>query len=403
MTDVLNLWLHGEHLGTVQQLRTGWTRLRFSDDAVQQWGVGTRLLSYSLPMANRRLDTEDVANFLDNLLPEGAARAQFEQRYRLRPGDAFGLLTRIGVECAGAVQLTVDDVPPDGRLVPLTDAETTRIVTELPTLSAPEGGTLSASLGGVQSKVLLTRTGDGWAWPAAGAMSTHIIKPEPTDPHVPIRRIIEYEHWAMSLAAAAGIPAARTELMRFGDRLALVVERYDRAGGRRLHQEDFAQALGIRAGDKYEATDEPASRLSRIADGPGLEAQDPASFRRELLRLVTFNLLVGNGDAHAKNYSLILRDGVFELAPAYDVAPVFYVNPRFSDFGMRLAGQRNLRYLNGTHLLDEAVQWGMSRQQAQDVVAETVEGVRGGLERVSIDDLVEPIADRVLSRAVSLL
>ena len=402
MTDVLNLWLHGEHLGTVQQLRTGWTRLRFSDDAVQQWGVGT-LLSYSLPMANRRLDTEDVANFLDNLLPEGAARAQFEQRYRLRPGDAFGLLTRIGVECAGAVQLTVDDVPPDGRLVPLTDAETTRIVTELPTLSAPEGGTLSASLGGVQSKVLLTRTGDGWAWPAAGAMSTHIIKPEPTDPHVPIRRIIEYEHWAMSLAAAAGIPAARTELMRFGDRLALVVERYDRAGGRRLHQEDFAQALGIRAGDKYEATDEPASRLSRIADGPGLEAQDPASFRRELLRLVTFNLLVGNGDAHAKNYSLILRDGVFELAPAYDVAPVFYVNPRFSDFGMRLAGQRNLRYLNGTHLLDEAVQWGMSRQRAQDVVAETVEGVRGGLERVSIDDLVEPIADRVLSRAVSLL
>lgn len=234
-------------------------------------------------------------------------------------------------------------------------------------------------------------------------MSTHIIKPEPTDPHVPIRRIIEYEHWAMSLAAAAGIPAARTELMRFGDRLALVVERYDRAGGRRLHQEDFAQALGIRAGDKYEATDEPASRLSRIADGPGLEAQDPASFRRELLRLVTFNLLVGNGDAHAKNYSLILRDGVFELAPAYDVAPVFYVNPRFSDFGMRLAGQRNLRYLNGTHLLDEAVQWGMSRQQAQDVVAETVEGVRGGLERVSIDDLAEPIADRVLSRAVSLL
>lgn len=403
MTDVLNLWLHGEHLGTVQQLRTGWTRLRFSDDAVQQWGVGTRLLSYSLPMANRRLDTEDVANFLDNLLPEGAVRAQFEQRYRLRPGDAFGLLTRIGVECAGAVQLTVDDVPPDGRLVPLTDAETTRIVTELPTLSAPEGGTLSASLGGVQSKVLLTRTGDGWAWPAAGAMSTHIIKPEPTDPHVPIRRIIEYEHWAMSLAAAAGIPAARTELMRFGDRLALVVERYDRAGGRRLHQEDFAQALGIRAGDKYEATDEPASRLSRIADGPGLEAQDPASFRRELLRLVTFNLLVGNGDAHAKNYSLILRDGVFELAPAYDVAPVFYVNPRFSDFGMRLAGQRNLRYLNGTHLLDEAVQWGMSRQRAQDVVAETVEGVRGGLERVSIDDLVEPIADRVLSRAVSLL
>ncbi len=403
MTDVLNLWLHGEHLGTVQQPRTGRTRLRFSDDVVQQWGIGTRLLSYSLPMTNRRLDTEDVANFLDNLLPEGAVRAQFEQRYRLRPGDAFGLLTQIGVECAGAVQLTVDDVPPDGRLVPLTDAETTRIVTELPTLSAPEGGTLSASLGGVQSKVLLTRTDDGWAWPAAGAMSTHIIKPEPTDPHVPIRRIIEYEHWAMSLAAAAGIPAARTELMRFGDRLALVVERYDRAGGRRLHQEDFAQALGIRAGDKYEATDEPASRLSRIADGPGLEAQDPASFRRALLRLVTFNLLVGNGDAHAKNYSLILRDGVFELAPAYDVAPVFYVNPRFSDFGMRLAGQRNLRYLNGTHLLDEAVQWGMSRQRAQDVVAETVEGVRGGLERVSIDDLVEPIADRVLSRAVSLL
>ncbi len=154
-----------------------------------------------------------------------AVRTQLEQQYQVRPGDTFGLLRHIGGECAGAVQLTTGGEPQNGHLVPLSEAEVVAIVEDLPTLAAPKGETVSASLGGVQSKVLLTRTADGWAWPAAGAMSTHIIKPEPIDPSVAVPEIIEYEHWAMRLAAAAGLSVAQSELVRFGDQLALVVER----------------------------------------------------------------------------------------------------------------------------------------------------------------------------------
>ena len=247
--------------------------------------------------------------------------------------------------------------------------------------------------------MLLTRTAQGWAWPAAGAMSTHIIKPEPSDPQAAIPDIIEYEHWTMRLAAAAGLEAARSELVHFGDRLALVVERYDRVGGKRLHQEDFAQALGIRPGAKYEPADENPGRLRRIAAGPGSEAADPAGFRRRLLQLLTFNVIAGNGDAHAKNYSMIINDGLFSLAPAYDVAPVFYLNDRFNNFGMRVADQRSLKYITAAHLIDEAVSWGFDEWSAQDLVAETAESIRDALPKAPAEPSSAGVPDRIEQRA----
>lgn len=399
---ILHMWLHGQHLGEVEQLRNGSNRLRFTDEAMARWGIGTHLLSFSLPLTSRRVESQVLDDYLDNLLPEGAVRAQLEQQHRVRPGDAFGLLSHIGAECAGAVQLAAGDQPPAGRLVPLSDAEVVQIVSDLPTLAAPAGEQVTASLGGIQSKVLLTRTEQGWAWPAAGAMSTHIVKPEPSDPQTPIPAIIEWEHWALQLARAAGLPAASSELVRFGDRLALVVERYDRVDGRRLHQEDFAQALGVRPGAKYEPAGDQASRLSRIAAGPGSEASNPARFRSELLQLVTFHALVGNGDAHAKNYSMLITEGLFSPAPAYDVAPVFYLNDRFSNFGMRVAGQRSLKYLTGRHLVDEAVTWGLRERTAREVVAETADAVRSALGTAPAEPSGPEVSGRIERRTVEL-
>lgn len=401
--DVLNVWLSGEQLGEVEQLRTGGSRLRFSSEAVSRWGLGTRLLSYSLPLTNRRVESEALDDYLDNLLPEGAIRAQLEQRYRVRPGDAFGLLRHLGGECAGAVQLIAGDQPPSGHLVALNQDEVARIVAELPTVAAPPGEDVGASLGGIQGKVLLTRTPNGWAWPAAGALSTHIIKPEPNDPQAPIPEIIIYEHWTLQLAAAVGIRAARSELTRFGDRLALVVERYDRMDGRRLHQEDFAQALAIRPGAKYEPDNEPTSRLASIATGPGAESADPAAFRRQLLRLVTFNLLVGNGDAHAKNYSMLIEEGLFSLAPAYDLAPVFYLNDRYNNFGMRVGGQRNLKHLTIEHLTAEACSWGLRTATVRTVISDLRESVLRALDTTPADPGGGAVTAQIAQRARTFL
>lgn len=376
-----HVWLHGHHLGEIERLRSGRARLRFDSEALQRWGVGARPLSYSLPLTSRRVESLALETYLVNLLPEGAVRAQLEREYRVHPGDALELLGHIGAECAGAVQITCTDVVATGTPVPLSSHEVDRIVEELPTLTPPPGQQVTASLGGVQSKVLLTRTEQGWAWPADGAISTHLIKPAPSDPGAPIPLIVEYEEWALRLARAAGVPAASATLETFGERQALVIERYDRRGGRRLHQEDAAQALGIRPEDKYEPASS-AGRLTALARGPGAEAAVPSRFRAELLRLVVFNVLVGNGDGHAKNYSLMIDDGVFSIAPCYDVAPVYYVNPRFGDAGMRVAGQRQLRYIGGEHLVREAVRWGVDEAEARAMVAETAQGVLQALEAV---------------------
>lgn len=137
----------------------------------------------------------------------------------------------------------------DGYLRPLDDAEFARLVSELPTLDPPDDLTVTASLGGVQAKVLLHRTESGWAWPADRALSTHIVKPELLG-GTGIEDLVRLEHWTLLLAQASGVPAARSELIAVDGRDVIVVERYDRTGGRRSHQEDLAQVLGLAAQGK---------------------------------------------------------------------------------------------------------------------------------------------------------
>lgn len=391
----LEVWLSGRHLGELERLRTGASRLRFDPEATAEFGVGSRLLSFSLPTTTKRVQARELEVFLSNLLPEGPVRAQLERRYGVAPRDDFGLLAHIGQECAGAIQFTHPGTEPGpGRLVPLTAEEVADIVQDLPTLSVPDGAEVTASLGGVQSKALLTETPAGWSWPTDGAMSSHLVKPEPTDPSAPVARIVELEHWALDLARRSGVRTAEASLERFGDRLALVVRRYDRADGRRLHQEDFAQALALAPGDKYEPAEPGPGRLRRVAQGVAPHTADPGAFWSDLLTAVAFNVLVGNGDAHAKNYSLLLDAGTFALAPVYDVAPIFYVDARFRNFGMSVAGQRSLTHLTVGHLLDEAVAWGMEPERAREVVGALAGRVLEALGTTSTDGLTRPVADR---------
>lgn len=383
MNRLLHVWLRGEHLAELEQLRNGRLRMRYDDAALDTYGIGARPLSLSLPLTDRRVQGDHLERFLDNLLPEGGVRGALEREHGIRPGDTFALLARIGRECAGAIQLTSEEDPAtDGRLVPLDGAEVDRIVSNLPTLDPPEGEVVSASLGGIQSKVLLSRTPDGWAWPAAGAASTHIIKPEPVTDVGPAD-LIRWEDWALRLARAAGLPAARTELADFDGRLALVVERFDRVGGRRTHQEDFTQALGIASRDKYESGNRDG-RLRAVAHAAGTEARDPTAFVADLVAQVAFNLVVGNGDAHSKNYSLGIDEAAtFSLTPLYDVAPVYLLNAIYQNFGHSVDGTSRLRYLSAEHLLREATTWGAGPEVVRRAVERVATQVRAALVEVT--------------------
>lgn len=401
----LHVWLHGRPVGVVEQLRNRALRLRFDPDMVREYGVGACPLSLSLPLTTKRVEGAPLERWLDNLLPESSVRGALERQHAIRPGDTFALLGVIGQECAGAVQFTHSDSPPGpGRLRELTTAEVNQIVRDLPTIDPPDDLPIGASLGGVQAKVLLTRTPTGWAWPVDGAMSTHIVKPEPTT-DVVVADLIEHEAWAMRLATRAGLTAATAEVTDFDGRRAIVVERYDRHDGRRTHQEDFAQALGVATRDKYESFAAPPGRLARIAELAADQSADPRALRRDLLRVVTFNLAIGNGDAHSKNYSLqIDRAPQVALAPIYDAAPVFLLNERLAHFGHAVGGQVRLPYITAEHLVDEAEGWGMRRALAAQTVAEVLEAVAAAAPGTTITPGVDlRVVEGVQRRAERLL
>lgn len=169
------------------------------------------------------------------------------------------------------------------------------------------------ALAGSQGKFALERFDGRWTWPNAKHPSTHIVKPS----YERFCDVPLVEDVTMHLAAACGLDVARSFVRSFGEDQAYVVERFDRevcADGqvRRIHVEDFTQALGVSRHAKYSMTAADAfALLKRLSNG--------GSLVREWAKQLVFNTLVGNCDAHGKNYSLFLRsNGSVELCPLYD-------------------------------------------------------------------------------------
>ena len=408
----LDVWLYGHHVATLTEPRPFRYRLEWTVAALDRFGTGARPLSLSLPVGTRPItdgDHRPVSAFLEGLLPEGNLRRHLAAIYNVTAIDKMELLAHIGQECAGAIQfLPRGEVPGAGIVRPLTSLEVDRLIADLPTYHPPEGSHLQASLAGLQDKVLLTAMpGGGWGWPEGGAASTHIVKPEPlTDAVVP--HLIESEDWALRLADAAGMPAAQSRLATFDGRAAIVVTRYDRGpDGRRIHQEDLCQALGLDPQAKYESVAEyeaRRSRLSRVVALAANRAEDPAAFRLALLRAVVFNVMIGNGDAHSKNYSLLLDErGAVSLAPLYDTAPVMDLDRRFRGTSHVINGKTSIDTVTVADLVQEASTWGISVPAAEQEVRETMLRVRDAVSQVEPPEAINGIRERMTARWIRTL
>lgn len=399
--NTLAVWLHGIHVAELTRLRNGRLRLMWTPEAIAHWGEGACPLSLSLPTTVRRVQGAHLERYFEGLLPESPLRGQLERENGVAPDDVFGLLRALGAECAGAVQvLPSGTAPPSGTLRLLSDAEVGSVVSDLPTLPVADDLPMTASLGGIQAKVLLTATPDGWAWPLGGAASTHIVKPEPISDAV-IPDLVRLEDWTMRLARAAGVSAATTEIQEFDGRTAIVVERYDRVDGVRIHQEDLAQGLGLATRDKYEQERSPG-HLAALANQATEHAADPETFLDALLEQVTFNVIVGNGDSHAKNYSYIIdAQARLHPAPMYDAAAVHLVVPRYDRSGLAVNGKTRLRYIKPGDLAAESATWGRPIEQSRALVDDVVERVRRAAK--DIDDDPCKVREKVLDRVADLV
>jgi serine/threonine-protein kinase HipA len=195
---------------------------------------------------------------------------------------------------------------------------------------------------------------------------------------------VENEAFCMRLARNLGLPVADIETIRVGERALIVVSRYDRlvdADGHveRVHQEDLCQATRTPPQKKYQEDGGPSLRsLATI-----LSATDPASLGT-LLRAVVLHVLVGNGDAHAKNYSLLHEpSGALRLAPLYDVmSTLFYRDDRLA---MYVDDVRRTDRVTVGRIVKEASSWGMARTTASETLNELLERVPAAVQQAEID------------------
>ncbi len=366
--------LGDDHVATLRSTRDG-LQLAYLPETVSRLGVGGVCLSMALPVTGRRITGASVEWWAEGLLPEGEARTVLEDRFGVRRGDTFGLLAEVGRDCAGAVTFVRDG--DDGRepsLDPLSDDDLERRIADLPQHPLGASDDTPVSLAGLQHKLLLVRTEQGWARPLHGRPSTHILKPDPFERP----GLISAEALVMTAARLAGIDVAAVELVHIGDRDVLVVERFDRRteGDRvvRVHQEDGCQALGIDPGrdHRYERPhhrDSPSyGRLARLLLD---HAIDPRAEQSKLARAMVLHIASGNTDAHARNHGFLLERGTAGFAPVYDAAPTIEFSTTWR-CALTVFGQDRLESVTGRHLALEARSWTPLRDDGPEAVAETL-------------------------------
>lgn len=379
MTDTLTVWWGHDIVGSLALNRQGDSSFSYAETWLAK--PATRAISLSLPLRAEPFSRRESRPFFEGLLPEESQRAAIARALGLSTGSEFRLLEALGGEVAGALSLWPEgerppvEAPSTQSATPLDDDALIDILNRLPTRPMLAGETgLRLSLAGAQTKLPVVVDKGRIALPAPGQASTHILKP----PIEHFEGTTENEAFAMRLARQVGLSVAEVDYRCIRGRAFLLVERYDRIAGngrvKRLHQEDFCQALGFPSSRKYAADGGPVLR-----DCFGLLRSSATRPAREVLKLfdaAIFNLIIGNADAHAKNYSLLYRDDALEMAPLYDLlATVAYpdLSPKLA---MKIAGRATLDALKATD-------WGRFADES-------------GVSQAFVKRRAKALADRVL-------
>lgn len=316
----LVVWLNRERVGTLIQEDSG--RLSFCYDESWRLSNTSKPLSASLPLREKPFSEKETRPFFAGLLPEDAVRDTLARYFGISSRNDFALLAEIGHECAGAVAFYPEgEVPAPVSPVPaaeLTESELAERLRDLPKRPLFVGTELRLSLAGAQNKVAVCLVDGEPALPRGGAPTTHVIK-TPIDA---FPETVPNELFCLRLAVRLGMPTPRAELRGAEDVDYLLIERYDRIADdsgthSRIHQEDFCQALAIPPELKYQSEGGPS--LPGCFELLSQHTRQPAADRLAFLDTVVFNYIVGNGDAHGKNFSLLYDPSGTRLAPLYDV------------------------------------------------------------------------------------
>jgi serine/threonine-protein kinase HipA len=414
MARTLNVYLHTELAGRLTQDGDGDMSFQYAESWLQR--AGAIPLSHSLPLRAERFRRKECRGFFGGILPEEAKREMIARNLGISARNDYAMLERIGGECAGAVTFL-----PHGESMPdrhygyrdLSEEELATILKELPRrpLLAGEEG-IRLSLAGAQDKLAVRLEGRTISLPLGGAPSTHILKPNVER----FEGVVFNEAFCMRLAAAAGLRVAAIETREVGGISFLLVERYDRHHRpvpdgapvvERLHQEDFCQALGIVSEQKYQKEGGPSLKqcFALLRDVSSVPAIDVG----RLLDDVVFNFVVGNNDAHGKNYSLVYGAGragehQIQLSPLYDVVSSIYYPELSREMAMRIGEQYSSERVTLRDFEKLAEDAKLGRPLVRDRLTEMTERVRAAVANVPAPNrIAEQVRDLIRTRSEKAL
>jgi serine/threonine-protein kinase HipA len=367
MACQLVVWLFGAPTGILSQI-DGRLSFAYSSDWLNT--SNSIPLSQSLPLQPEAFDDRATRPFFAGLLPEGDKRKLIAQALHVSRQNDFALLDGIGGECAGAVTLLEPGQMPQAQdnrdLVRwLDEGELLHLLDEMPKrpmLAGEEG--LRLSLAGEQDKLPVLAEGDRIGLPLFNSTSSHILKPAIAG----VEGSVFNEGFCLALANTLKLDTAKAEICRSSDRQYLLVERYDRqvtADGSllRLHQEDFCQALAVAPEYKYQ--NEGGPDLSQAFELVRRATRPSAPQTLKLLDIVIFNAMVGNHDAHGKNFSLLYTTQGVVLAPCYDVLSNA-VYPNLTDkMAMKIGSKYHFTEVQLRHWERFAIEAGLSPSQVR--------------------------------------
>jgi serine/threonine-protein kinase HipA len=370
MAHEIAVWLFDQPVGTLS-LVAGRLNFQYGADWLNK--PTAMALSRSLPLQAESFDDHQCRAFFAGLLPEGNLRRLIAQQYQVSSQNDFALLNAVGGECAGAITFVPAGQPLASAEQPgvewLDEQQLMTLLDELPRrpmLAGRDG--IRLSLAGAQDKLPVVFDGQRIGLPMGGQPSTHILKPA----IAAVEDSVRNEAYCMSLAQAMGLSTAQAQIFPVGDRRVLLATRYDRvvrkdsgADGQivRVHQEDFCQALGVVPEMKYQNEGGPDLKacfdLLRKATRPSA----PQVLR--LFDAVVFNALIGNHDAHAKNFSLLYTSATPILAPLYDLLSTAVYENLTPKMAMKLGSKYKFTEVQARHWEQFAEAAGLSKAQTK--------------------------------------
>ena len=371
-------------VGYLSRHTKGLGRLRFRYDRDWLSDIG-RPISLILPCREERFPQEASTAFFENLLPESDVRTILAFNNRFDKKDTYAFLEHFGQDCAGALSII-----PEGQELDTKPWQYTEITDDLVNAldaiqkSIKKGSSdvklyseiqpARLSIAGAQDKLPVYYSDGKFFLPAnSGSATTHIIKPiSPL-----FNGIQRNEAFCMELARRIGLRVPRSELYHIGSHELYLIERFDRVITEervaRVHQEDFCQAMGVRAYKKYQVDGGPDFAKCRSLIDEHLSHQS-VDVRTEWVKVLTFNHIIGNHDAHGKNFSIIHGPEI-KMAPYYDLLSTMVYDGLEEVFAMSIGKASKHENIKARSYKDFARDMGFRPSKVAEILNSIIEKV----------------------------